>query len=89
MEGWGWERKEEWARQWEAGTMPSPLICVSGERVFVFLSTQLLHGSSVGPPVSSASHSHCQAQITPRPGPQACHSLLLTFGRGGVKSRER
>lgn len=48
MEGWGQERKEEWARQWEAGTMPSPLICVSGERVFVFLSTQLLHGKPCG-----------------------------------------
>lgn len=69
MEGWGLERKEEWARQWEAGTMPSPLICVSGERVFVFLSTQLLHGKFCG-----ATSLIC---ITPTlsgsaPGSQAC-----------------
>lgn len=60
--------------------MPSPLICVSGERVFVFLSTQLLLESSAGPLASALLHTHT---IRLRPhlgaGPQARHCLLYTF----------
>lgn len=68
VKGRGRERKEEWARQWEAGTMPSPLMCVSGDRVFVSLSTQLLHGRFCGghwPPLGITAHTvrlhHTQA----------------------------
>lgn len=49
-EGRGWERKEEWARQWGGRNNAKPLICVSGERVFVFFSTQLLRRKFCGDP---------------------------------------
>lgn len=88
VEGRGRERKEEWARQWEAGTMPSPLICVSGDRVFVSLSAQLLHGKFCGATgLCSASQPTLSGSITPRPlTHKACHSLSFTCP--GLKNRE-